>query len=119
MARSSQNRHIGWPQAFRDVFLRIVGRGQLLLFFFGFIILVMVIRMPEGEIGPLAHRLLEIFEVHKLLGYFLWFCTLIAWGFHARLQRRWWHDEMDRMSDERNKVQTHALGDKVKPSGRN
>lgn len=116
MARNNQ---IGWPQAVRDVLLRIVGRGQLLLFFFGFIIFVMVIRMPQGEIGPLLHRMLEIFEVHHLLGYFLFVCALIGWGYHARAQRRWWHDEMDRVSKERNKVQTHALGDKVKNSGRN
>lgn len=119
MARTNQNRHMGWPQAFRDVLLRIVGRGQLLLFFAGLIIFVMIWRMPEGELAPLAHRLLEIFEAEKLLGYLLFICALVAWGYHARLQRRWITNEMYRVSEERNKVQTHALGDKVKPSGRN
>lgn len=118
MSHANQNRQIGWPQVVRDIVLKIVGRGQLLLLVAGLILLVIVARMPQEEIGHLALRLVEVFETEKLLGYLLSICILIAWGIHARLQRRWMHEELARMSNERNKVQSHALGNQVKPSGR-
>lgn len=118
MSLAPRNQRIGWPQVVRDIVLRIVGKGQLLMLVAGIIILVIVLRMPTDDISKLAFRLLEIFEVEKLLGYGLWFITLIMWGLHSKFQRRIIHDEMERLSEERTKLQTLKLGHQIKPSGR-
>lgn len=118
MSRANQNRQIGWPQAIRDIVLRIVSKGQLLLLIVGMILLIIVLRMPQEEVGHLALRLVEVFETEKLLGYLFAFCILVAWTVHSKYQRRIIHDEMARLSVERNEVQSHALGNQIKPSGR-
>jgi hypothetical protein len=75
MARDSkrQRQHVGWAQAFRDIGIRIVSKGQLLLLLAGIVLIIIVVRMPEKDVGNIAIRIFEILEQENWWGiyYFL------------------------------------------------
>lgn len=107
---------IGFIQAIRDVLLASINRGQLLLLLMGVGVLVAIVRMTPEDLGKLANRLLDVLEKHHLLGYIFSFLALIAWFIHAKYQRQFFREEMERLSQERNQLQEQALGTKVKSS---
>jgi uncharacterized membrane protein len=118
MARDSkrQRQHVGWAQAFRDIGIRIVSKGQLLLLLAGIVLIIIVVRMPEKDVGNIAIRIFEILETRKLVGYILFFVALVAWAIHAKFQRDSIQQEIDRLAVERDDLQSQAMGKPVKNS---
>ena len=108
---------VTWAQAVRDVLIASMNKGQFLLALAGLVILLLVWRMPEQELAKLVNRLLDGLENFTLVGYILFLAMLIGWVFHARYQRRIITNELDRMSEERNRLQEASLGNRVHSSG--
>lgn len=77
----------------------------------------MVARMPEADVGFLMTRLMDGLENLWLAGYLLFAVTLGGWHVHARHQRRVMAKEIERLSEERTRLQ-ESLGGGVQSSAR-
>lgn len=82
---------VTWAQAFRDVLVASINKGQFLVAIVGIIFLVMVVKMPEQDVSKLAFKIVEDLKTLHLLGYALFFVTLGFWYLHAQLMRRLLH----------------------------
>ena len=109
---------VTWAQAVRDVLITSITKGQLPLVIVGLIVLSLIWRMPEPEVGTLVKRLMDGLENFSLVGYLLFLGALIAWYLHSRYQRRVITTEMERLSDERNRLQEKNLGGHLRSSER-
>ena len=55
----------------RDVFLASIDRGQFLFAIVGFVIVIVILKMPSKDVSRLAFRLLDSIANGKALGYVL------------------------------------------------
>lgn len=119
MKRKAERRRrsdIGFYQAARDVLIAAINKGQLPVMLGGIIIVSILWRMPEKDVGLLVFRLLDSAERERLIGYAFGMFSLIGWFFHARYQRKLITAEMQRVSGERNDLQQRELGKQIKSS---
>lgn len=68
---------VSWAEACRDVLTAAINKGQLPGLFCGLIVLAIVVRMPEGELPSLAHRILDHLRDGAMLGWAL-FAAMVA-----------------------------------------
>jgi hypothetical protein len=86
-AAAAAGAKISWPQATRDVFVAAINRGQLPVLIFGLTALLMVWKLPDSEVGPLMHRILDRLEGGAILGWALATVLAIVWYLHSRAVR--------------------------------
>ena len=109
---------VTWAQTVRDVLIASMTKGQFPLALFGLIILVMILKVPPDKVAELVDRLMTDLENFSLTGYALALIILAGWYVHAKRQRRIMAEEMERITEERNKLQSSTLGsDRVQSSG--
>ena len=116
MTSAKQNRQIGWPQTIRDILIASMNRGQFPLAVVSLVVIVLILKMPEEDVSKLVFSIIDGLENWKLLGYFMSFGLAAGWFLHAKWQRKLLASEIERISNERNKVQAQKLGNKVKSS---
>lgn len=92
-------------QAFRDVLIKAMTTGQLVPITISIVLMIAAWRLPEGELAPLAYRILEGLMNHSLLGYGISVVVLIAWSWHASLMRRCFSQEARRIGNEKTQHQ--------------
>lgn len=78
---------VGYAQAIRDVFIASINKGQFPFAVVGAILALLLFRVPEAEIVPLIHWMVETVGTIWYLGYFLFVATVFAWYFHAQRVR--------------------------------
>jgi len=100
----------------QNVAIASMNKGQFPVFLGAVVFLVMIFRMPSGDVSKLMFNIFEELKVHAYLGYILTFISLISWFIHSRTQRRWFAGEMERLSEERNKLQNRLLGGSIESS---
>lgn len=105
---------VTFAQALRDVMLKAMTTGQLLPITISIILMISAYRMPENELAVLAHRILDGFVNHSLIGYGLSVVLIGAWSWHASVMRRCFSVEARRIGQEKTTYQqaqtTHPLG---------
>jgi len=82
---------VTWAQAFRDIVVASINKGQLPILMVGIIFLVIVVKMPEKDVSKLAFEIVQDLKTLHLLGYALFIVTLGFWYLHAQLMRRLLH----------------------------
>lgn len=107
---------IGFWTMIRDVLIAALNKGQFPLAMLGVIVIVMVMKMPGEDVSKLANKLLDGFRDYTLVGWFSAPAALLAWALHAKLQRSQWTQEMDRVTNERNRLQERLLGKSLESS---
>jgi hypothetical protein len=107
---------IGFYHMLRDVLVASLNKGQFLVAVCALVLIVMILKMPSQDIGRLVLRLLDAAETRYVLGYFLAGVFLVGWFVHARYQRREIAREIERLTGERNRLQSQVLGHRVKSS---
>jgi hypothetical protein len=100
----------------RDVLVASLNKGQFLVALNGLILIVLILKMPSVDVGKLVFRLLDAAEARYILGYILAGVSLLGWFVHSKYQRREIARELERLSGERNRLQSQALGNRVKSS---
>ncbi len=83
---------------FWDVAMKAIDRGQFPLFALWSVLLVVLLRVSSRSL----ERWLEHYVVW---GWGLWFVTLGGWLLHVRWLRKKYLAEIDRLSDEKKKLQ--------------
>jgi len=107
---------VGFWELLRDVLIASMNKGQFPVALIAMVMLSMIWRMPPADISKLMLRLLDVAEEERLGGYIASVTFLLGWFFHARYQRRLITREMQRVSSERNQLQTRELGKRVRSS---
>ena len=86
---------VGTAQAIRDVFIASINKGQFPFAIVGAIVLLLILRVPEAEIVPLLHWMVETVGSIYYVGYFLSVALVFSWYFHAQRIRREFATQFD------------------------
>lgn len=106
-------------QAIRDVLIASMNKGQFPLALVGLIIIISIIKMPPDDVSKLVFSITDMLINGYILGYLLFLVTVISWFIHAKLQRRIFSSEIERMAEEKSTIQQTVLrGNNLKSSKR-
>jgi hypothetical protein len=76
----------------------------------------MILRMPQADITILMNEIVQHMKNGYYLGYVWGIIATFLWYRHTRWQRRSTTDEMKRISEERDMLQSKQLGKNNVPS---
>ena len=89
----------------RDVFIAALNKGQFLPAASAALFGLMIIKMPAADVSKLVFQILDKIEKGYHVGYILFGVVSLTWFFHAKWQRRVVVSELDRLAQERNRLQ--------------
>lgn len=101
----SEQSEISWAQAFRDIIIKSMDKGQLLPVLGFLIMLALIFKMPEDKVYTFGEQIVAGFKDMSLLG---WLCATVAcvlWSGHARIMRRKHSAEYRRIGLEKSRLQ--------------
>lgn len=101
---------IGFWHAIRDMVIAAMNTGQLPALGLLAIVLVILVRMPQQEVGSLMFSLVNS---HGVLGWIVAIAVLIGCSIHSRYQRKVHTNEMTRIGNEKSALQAELLGMKA------
>ncbi len=105
-----------FAQAVRDVLIASMRYAQFPFAMLGLLAGIIIWRMPPDDLSKLLFRLIEDFENGSLLGYALFGLAIIGWFYTVRRQRKLIASEMDRIGEQKSKLQEQLLGNKIQSS---
>lgn len=107
-----------WAQAVRDIVVTSINRGQLPILGMIAVALLVLYRLPEGDIAKLALEVVESLRRGEFWAYLIELATVVAWYVHSRAMRKAFSDEAERIGREKSRVQSQAAGVEFKTSNR-
>ena len=107
---------IGFWHMMRDVLVTSLNKGQFLPAMLGMIIIVMILKMEPKDVSALAFTTLGMIRNGDLVGWLLLLGSTGGWYVHARFQRRVYTGEVERVAEEKTKLQKNSLGKQAKSS---
>ncbi|ENY3837128.1 hypothetical protein ACFXIQ_002585 [Vibrio vulnificus] len=96
---------VTWAQAFRDIIIKAIDRGQLMPVLSFLVILALVYKMPEEHVYTFGMNILNGFKDWSLVGWFGMALVSTLWAGHAQIMRRKHSAEYKRMGQEKSKLQ--------------
>jgi hypothetical protein len=114
--KQQRSQKINWPGAFRDITLRLIGTGQLPIGIFGAVVILMVWKTPDEQMGQAWATLNLFIEARSGLGYSLAGLLSVGWLFHSRFQRKNAERELRRLSGERTSKQQKYFRQRLESS---
>ncbi|RAP57346.1 hypothetical protein [Oleiagrimonas sp. MCCC 1A03011] len=122
MSKKSRDRKVTvekvtWAQAFRDIIIAAMNKGQLIPVLLGLALLIWMVRVSPDELSKFGYRCVELIVHHHVLGYVLWIMTLLGWVMHARFAKGTTDAESSRIGKEKTALQERIAGGKL-PSSR-
>lgn len=108
--KTSRPYRVTWAQAFRDVTNKAMARGQLLPIALLFITLLLIYKLPNGEVATLLDKLLDMLNQGEMWAYVLLVIICIGWYKHAKMMRKQFSAEYKRIGQEKSKIQRLASG---------
>ncbi|MCX0422091.1 hypothetical protein ODY53_06860 [Aeromonas veronii] len=106
-APRATSKNVTWAQAFRDIVVSAMSRGQLIPLGVFIVVLSAVYKMPEEKVYDFAIYFVNGLSNHSLTGYVIAVITCILWGGHVKTIRRSFSDEARRIGLEKTKLQSH------------
>lgn len=100
---------VSWAQACRDVLVASINKGQLPWVVIGIMGVIAALRVPEEALGRLLEKIVEDLHTAHLLGWALSVIATVAWFLHSRYQTRVYSAELERVSEEKTRLQAGSL----------
>lgn len=116
--RSSTASGVTWAQACRDIVITSINRGQLPVLGLIAVMLLLVWKMTPEAASTLLVEVWRDLRYGQMWTYPVLGISLGGWFFHAKSQRRWFSEEMDRVGREKTALQSSASGTRFKSSNR-
>ena len=116
--QKQQNCPVTWAQAFRDIIITAMNRGQLLLLMIVFIFTILIWKLDSGQAFQLLNSFLEKLKDWSILGWVLWFVTVFLCFVLFKKVRTDFSSEMKRVGKEISKAQEKASQRKLSSSDR-
>jgi hypothetical protein len=108
--RTTVDRRVTWAQAFRDIFVAALNKGQLLPVTMALALLIWIARMDSSDLPKVYYDFRALLLRHEMIGYVLWIITLIAWVIHARFVKGTTDAESGRIGKEKTGLQEQLAG---------
>jgi hypothetical protein len=105
-----------WAQAFRDIVVTSMNRGQLPVLGLIGIVVLLLWKMPESDVSKLVFDIFQELKNGQLLAYPLWLITVAGWFYHAKSMRQMFSDEAARIGREKSQPQSKISNTKFKSS---
>lgn len=118
MTRKKQNNQykVTWAEAFRDITITSINRGQILPFILTLITLYILFKLPDSAIERIV---IKVFEGQlAYIAPFLLIGSVVAWSFHCKRVRKQFSKEFERIGREKSHLQNKNLGKKFNSSNR-
>jgi hypothetical protein len=87
-----------------------MNRGQLPILGALMLAGLLIFRMPEADISRLVFEIMSSLKAGELWAYVAEFITVGAWFAHAKIMRRMFSKEAERIGVEKSKMQSKAAG---------
>ncbi|HFC8519029.1 TPA: hypothetical protein ACFP41_001923 [Neisseria weaveri] len=100
---------VTWVQAFRDIIITAMNRGQLLLLMVTSIFMLLIWKLESNQAFDLLNNFLEKLENWSIIGWILWVLTVFGCFILFRKVRTDFSYEMKRVGKEKSKAQEKAL----------
>ena len=100
----------------QGITIATINKGQFLLFCLFLIIVILIIKAPGASVGELLHNFAGLLREEAILGWIFAFLELMVNIFVIRFQRKTHHDEIERISREKSKLQEELIGRKLHSS---
>jgi hypothetical protein len=113
---SKNNQKVTWAQAFRDVVIAAMNKGQLIPFGLLAVVIIIILRMPPAELTILTAETINRLLAMEGVAYIFLIATLASWFFHVKYLRRLFHVEMERVGQEKSALQAQSSKRKFKSS---
>lgn len=94
----------------RDVLIASMNKGQFPLALAALIFIILILKMPSQDVSTLVFRLLNAAEAERVVGWIVGIVMIAVWYVHTRSLRRICATELERISSERNSLQSKTLG---------
>lgn len=107
--KKSSRAAVTWAQAFRDIIIRAMDRGQLLPVLLFLVCLALIWKMPSDKVYDFGVNFINGFKDLSLLGWILAAVVCILWAGHARLMRRKHSTEYQRIGSEKSQLQQEQI----------
>lgn len=99
-----------WAQAVRDMVTAAINKGQLPLFGLLFVIVCLILKMPANEVAELVFAIFDALKAGELVGYLIAIILGGCWYGHARVMRRQYSNEYERIGKEKTSLQSQVSG---------
>ncbi|WP_107689031.1 hypothetical protein [Neisseria wadsworthii] len=100
---------VTWAQAFRDIIITAMNRGQLLLLMVTSIFMLLIWKLESNQAFDLLNNFLEKLKNWSIIGWILWVLTVFGCFILFRKVRTDFSYEMKRVGKEKSKAQEKAL----------
>lgn len=118
--QNHKNEHrVTWEQAFRDIVITAMNRGQFPILVVGAVIFVLIYRLNANQSFQLLKEFISKLEDFSILGWVLWVLTIGLWVVYAKKVRKNFSVEMSRVGREKSKAQEKASRRKLPSSNNN
>lgn len=105
-------------QFINNVLIASLSKGQFIPACIFFLLLLALVRMPEGDVSKLLFEIEKDLKEGYLIGFSLDIFLVIGWYVHLRKQRKDFGKEIDRISQERDAYQEKLNGEAFTKSSR-
>lgn len=95
---------VTWAQAFRDIVISGMARGQLLPLMCSLAVLLIIYRLPPEKLANLVYLLFS--KGILALGWVVAVALVIGWSWQSRRSRRFHSAEYERITKEKNDCQS-------------
>lgn len=109
---------VTWAQAFRDIFIKAIDKGIWLPFSILLFLGYLSYRLPDEKVGILCEKIVDGLATGALMGWLLFIAAIIIGTYHARIMRRLYSKDMERVGKEKTMLQERILGNKLGSSNR-
>ena len=87
-----------------------INKGQLPLFGLLFVIVCLILKMPANEVAELVFAIFDALKAGELVGYLIAIILGGCWYGHARVMRRQYSNEYERIGKEKTSLQSQVSG---------
>lgn len=96
---------VTWAHCARDVITRAMSTGQMLPLCIFVVIVILLTRLPAEEISGVFHDLINSLTNGSALGWYLCCVALVLWAGHAKIMRKSFSVEAERIGKEKTDLQ--------------
>lgn len=114
--KQSTEHTITWAQAFRDIIVTAMNRGQLPILAFCAIIFILIYKLDAHQAFKLLNNFITELKNLYIIGWILWGLTIIMWFLYSKRIRKDFSTEMKRVGTEKSKAQAKASHRKLPSS---
>jgi len=102
---NNKNKQFNWSRTARDVVVTAINKGQLPILGVCSVFMVILIRIPAQDLSGLLKDIFSKLAHGELIAYILLVIQSMAWFTHARIMRRNFTEETNRICKEKSELQ--------------